>query len=772
MKKQAAEAIPFDTLKPGLKFITPLGVVEVIRDDRAVPVPAKEDNDKNEAETTEQQAGAAKDEEEDGAGSVDDNKGARQGNSKRKRKPPPPPDPAKMYRLAVSRRNAQAGRVKSAVTIMSMVRRKEFTRAYEAGKIDKESIWEMQYGKDPREIPPAQHNRLPPLVPVDTEDPSAPSSSCPDRIVVCRWVQDQRRRVLGVDEELPLLDEPPSLPDNRPNLFLRRRMLNEPFVEGLVSHMCPTCGQEFLSRPGAVYHIQQAKCAEVKESESTKLVKNWDSKAATILARKDVRRAEGKPALSSVFSSATSNPRFPTNSKFPPNTRAAKPIKAKSDKGEDTEGPKVKGHAKTQKEKKMELSARADFVDPRKVLADLESEWRLQQSIMIGPIYPAVFKALRFEKPVPEKKRKRRSKQEIERDMEREAIAKAKKQDRESREMLAKTRSRIAFPEKGSSPTECISRSETKEETPVQVPRHSLNGVAIRQDVTPGNPPEPAVQQQGAPVQDPGSPDKAPAEEQWMELTMLPEGQAPDAPGQATLAPQRPDLVPVDQETKQSQLEEDAPKANPANQENDEPPIETLIEQEPLFEYGKFLNSLSERPPMIDTRVLVQEIDGGRYPSINRRAARNPDTGKYAGRCPICRTDDPVLLKCNFCPRSVHITCARLKFTLPDPEPYDDFICTVCIQSITHRRNRAERRRIEKAIGVEAAATTPMVTEMKHPQIPLHRDVPQKKEYEAVVSQGRHMANLVDLEADARARLQREIENAKLSGIRQQMMTL
>ena len=32
------EVVPFATLQPGSKFITPFGVVEVVRDDRAVPV--------------------------------------------------------------------------------------------------------------------------------------------------------------------------------------------------------------------------------------------------------------------------------------------------------------------------------------------------------------------------------------------------------------------------------------------------------------------------------------------------------------------------------------------------------------------------------------------------------------------------------------------------------------------------------------------------------------------------------------------------------------
>lgn len=71
---------------------------------------------------------------------------------------------------------------------------------------------------------------------------------------------------------------------------------------------------------------------------------------------------------------------------------------------------------------------------------------------------------------------------------------------------------------------------------------------------------------------------------------------------------------------------------------------------------------------------------------------------------------------------------------------------------------------------MEAAATSLNVTEMVHPPVPRHREVEKSLEYEAVVSQGRHTASLIDLESDTRTRLQREIDNTKLSGLRRQMM--
>ena len=538
-----------------------------------------------------------------------------------------------------------------------------------------------------------------------------------------------------------------------------------------------------------------------------------------ILRRKELRQAEGKPALAATLSVVARNPRVPPIPVPPPavqptgkSSSTAEAAKVK----EEPALPEVKVLAKTRKEKKLELSAKPDFVDPRKVLADLETELRLQQSIMIGPVYPAVYKALQFQKSGPKMKRKRRTKQEIEREMEREAIAKAIQKEKEAREKLAKLRSRGVFPEQKTTTPVKAEQVENPPEPALPVLQSPQKGALLlgathtpaqsatsSRDMIQEAPPMADYPEEGAlrnetthspPGTDSNGRDAIQTNPLFRSdasptnplgrINQRPQVYARNAldstvplPAQVQLAkPIAPETILTFQEIpgrKQSDLKkEEGPEVNQLEQGTDGSVTAQLIEKKPDFEYGKFLCSLCDRPPMIDTRVFVQEIDAGRYPSINRRAAQKTDKGQYAGKCPICRTAEPVLQKCNFCPRNVHITCARLKVTLPDPEPYDDFICTVCIQAITHRRNRAERRRIERTMGVEVAATAPSVTEMKHPQIPLHRDVSPQLEYEAVVSQGRHVANLVDLEGDARTRLQREIENSKLNEIRRQMMML
>ena len=125
--------------------------MEVVRDDRAIPMPPKRyDNKAPEKQTDENN------DDEEGNGNNDGNtQNTKRGKQKgKKRKRTPVSEAAKLYRGAVAKRNVQEGRVRSSVTILGMVRRKELTRAYQAGKIDQNSVWEMQYGKDPRDIPP------------------------------------------------------------------------------------------------------------------------------------------------------------------------------------------------------------------------------------------------------------------------------------------------------------------------------------------------------------------------------------------------------------------------------------------------------------------------------------------------------------------------------------------------------------------------------------------------------------------------------------------
>eukprot|EP00978_Attheya_sp_CCMP212_P007759 scaffold18060_cov55-Attheya_sp.AAC.1 len=96
---------------------------------------------------------------------------------------------------------------------------------------------------------------------------------------------------------------------------------------------------------------------------------------------------------------------------------------------------------------------------------------------------------------------------------------------------------------------------------------------------------------------------------------------------------------------------------------------------------------------IIDVSVFSEEIDKGRYPSIQRFHGNHDDT------CNICRNEESGrLYKCAVCSNSQHIPCMMTVAFLrnPDPGPDDDFFCVECIRTIVRRRDRAEQRIIEK----------------------------------------------------------------------------
>lgn len=805
--------IPFPTLEPGLKFITTFGVVEVVRDNRAMPVkeeeeeepgqkqeePGSEQNplsveelaasgnsrDNADADGNSKVTDASKNQTNADAMEIDDAKV--QGNDTTKRGDPPASASAlpantkdttagkkktrahrlKVYRHAIVKRNAQLQRTRTAMSVLHLLRRKKFTRAYEKGQVNQQMVWKMQYGSDPRRIPLMYQKKFVEVRAVGMEDPSAPASSFPDRMVECKWVQDVRSRYVGIEDELPVLDKPPTLTDNRPNVFLRRRELTRPYEDGMVSFQCQYCAQSFLSKSGIQYHLTKVhKCSETNKAEaaaavvdptkddsleepgdaataissasaSTAASKRMDSlkavdiRATDILARMDAKAAKneaanisGSSALGSTATGDAVGVSERAKAEAPPFDKAQpielpaaefgdvstgallEPLARRSGIGSG-EGPprkKVKREpgsyldqrplAKTQKEIKAETEPKADpnFEDPRKVLRELEAEYRYLQSKHIGPVYPVVLSSLGFLKPYVKPKRKRRTKKQIAEDKKREEMEKKQiKQEAEERRLR-----------------------EEKEKT-------------------------------------------------------------------------------------------EAAKAAKAMRE---------LEEKRETGYAEFLDSLKIRPPMIDTRVLVHEVDMGRYLSLGRHFANgtlkeeglaqakgdrakakddgaDEDNGEEKEvaaakghlarkvrpkpkldpyKCFVCKTGGGTLEKCNFCPRSVHIACARVKYSLGDPEPFDDFLCPACIQWITQRRNRAERRRLEKVKGYHIPGTEVSATIAAPKQVPLHRNVVKGQEYEAVVSQGRHTANLVDLAAHARERLQHELDTSKLHEIRRQMM--
>jgi hypothetical protein len=179
-------------------------------------------------------------------------------------------------------------------------------------------------------------------------------------------------------------------------------------------------------------------------------------------------------------------------------------------------------------------------------------------------------------------------------------------------------------------------------------------------------------------------------------------------------------------------------------------------------------------PPIIDIRPLAQEIDAGRYPSMKRYVCEDAD-GRDA-ECAICKSVEPPLiitsngptdgveklLPCDFCRQAEHYVCAITKFTIKYPEPCDDFMCHNCIGVVATRRTRAERRRLEKLISINADSAAleavvlqqPIVHQKKQQEIiSLTNGIVRDREFECVAAQGRRLDELHILLRDAQTRL-------------------
>ena len=174
-------------------------------------------------------------------------------------------------------------------------------------------------------------------------------------------------------------------------------------------------------------------------------------------------------------------------------------------------------------------------------------------------------------------------------------------------------------------------------------------------------------------------------------------------------------------------------------------------------------------PPIIDTRTLVDEVDSGRYPSIKRNQGDDHDD-----QCFICK-EHGELICCDFCTKVVHWTCIQQKFTLKPPEPEDDFMCHRCIQYILHRRNRAEKRRLQKQAKTEQEhqAKGAQDQEVQAPaQGEQPTEIEEGMEYSHLAAKGQETSELIELLQDARLRLLQSIETTKINNVRRRILEL
>lgn len=315
-------------------------------------------------------------------------------------------------------------------------------------------------------------------------DPSLPMESFPDRMVTCRLIPDQRKRIYTDDYDERDRDHVSNVSNSARHtlLFLRRSLLKEEYLENVPVYKCKDCGGEFSSSTGYKYHAVNAVCRQKKRKE----FENEDGRRATIARRAEVllqkyraqqhhqqqqqqslvrpkephqvqtnksaerfgilqihqpmttlsKKARKDPSLyPQVLISLgykllpkVEKPRvvsaFGPRKKRPPASKDEKKVDNTVDPQHSDGGgesrPPLNGcsepfndevHVKTESVSCPSviippLEKEDGIVDPRDTLLKLRWQLKFEQSKFMGPIYPTVYRALRFKKWSPREAKK------------------------------------------------------------------------------------------------------------------------------------------------------------------------------------------------------------------------------------------------------------------------------------------------------------------------------------------------------------------------------
>lgn len=357
-------AKPFPTLKPGSLFVTSFGVVQVVADDRAIPTATY------------------------------------------------PEDLKKLTRTWTgwkAKRDIQFNKIMAAAAVRQRTRRYQLAEVSasnhngsstnNANRLTQQAVWKAYFGADPRKMPKSQWTTPDNLGP-PREDPMFPKDSHPERIVECIQIPDERTKLLGLDEEAEgstfasLKQTADQYNGKRTvRLFLQRKLLTEPYNPDMTVWSCPSCGQWFNSRPGIKFHLDGQVCKKVK--------------AKVLAAREsqqDIEKRARRPPV----------PKLPIK-------RIPKP---KQKKKEDSMYPQVwlslafrllPNKTTTQlvyAPQKVEVPREPEIAveEPDIVLRGLRAQLQFVQKVQnvtLGPMYPEVFKSLKFKKPRQRKRKQR-----------------------------------------------------------------------------------------------------------------------------------------------------------------------------------------------------------------------------------------------------------------------------------------------------------------------------------------------------------------------------
>ena len=357
----SSTSILYDTLTPGLCFVTPYGIVEVVNDDRAIPCYV--------SESTSQLVFAT--------------------DLKKQ---------MKLYHNAVAKRQARDQKHLLNVAVMSLARRKLLRQAHDAQSSTTDEVAAMgtcsKASKDVSSFVDAIRQAylvcgdVPHLASSapkrkELEDPSAPASSFPDRIVECKLLPDQRPRLVGYcDKDDPaafhnllLLDGLAKSYTNSNRIFIQRRLLTTSYSLDGERYYCPVCYQCFTSKPGYKYHVDMESC-----------VKKAQIKSKAEQQQRDIIESR---ALQLVDQYRIVDIKSEVDVAMRPDVRGQQ-----SQNLNDNHGI----HNAQLNENTDQTADDANVIHPDAVLAQLESELYRALGQSIGPIYPDTWRALGYRK--------------------------------------------------------------------------------------------------------------------------------------------------------------------------------------------------------------------------------------------------------------------------------------------------------------------------------------------------------------------------------------
>jgi len=648
--------VPYEILSAGQTFTTKFGVVRVVKDDRAGENFGKTKIAKNYKDLKKKY------------------QRKRERNANRK---------SKVYMFV-----AKKGRQKRDILLQHYLKYKEqnFSQVGTSGTPSQdyvEGIWNENYPHStPNEILSGVFKKslAIPLIPVDHpdeigEDPAAPADSYPERMVECVLVKDGRRRIrnLALEGEGRLSqvdvakdvvqkmqkklkgdakrrksngngdEASEQVHESGMKLFVKRKELIDLYNTGLPIYSCERCGKKLNSRAGCKSHIDQKSC--INEGESI-----LKSRAAWLQEVEASIDDELKPP-----------PWILPPLTAPPGEKKRKrctvlPGWIVFHHEKSSIYPQVFTHLKLKRGSNNTkfMQKRWDVIGPgRKKVRKSRARRHSVMSVVHQvndwmdlsdhAVYPGVMAAL-F--PITDKRRSsrraasRKAKEKVSQclDGDEEEGAYVKEEEYNPDEESDVQDGDDFFP------------SENFDFDAPMPPLSSHINLAMKETM----PPLPTVERQASPIFQPITVDQPQAVATSLNLN---------------LASKRNEKSSMREDT---QGTEESPKKRRRRKPD------TVAVTKPLA------------PVIVDIRPLVEEVRGGRYPSMKVY------NGQHLNICMLCKTQDNKVLNCEFCANSEHLGCVKSKVTIRDPEASDEFMCHRCIQTVLARRSRAEKRRLEK----------------------------------------------------------------------------